>query len=387
MRKRRRTPQATRVTTHPVAVQRVGGPTTRTIPDRPRPPRQTFISVNALIAIAAALVAAALVMFGVFWIAANTQVAIPKVVGLAENVAEVRLAKAGLAFKVTQRPFSTLQEGLVLDQTPAEGKRARKGETVELVVSGGAEEFALPDVVGSPSTVAKSRLEQRGLQTRMVEEASDRPKGTVLSTSPQPGSPIRTGDVVLLTVARSGPADPGLKSYSLQGRMFVIDPVPLKARSGSDVTLEITRRLQALLEASGASTQSTRSVIDSNATEKVRAKRVGDLTADSVIILSAPKTGAPGRFIRIPATAEEAKLTASRRLATALSTALSDGSKPVPIASVTPGAVMGAANGPVAEVHLGNTSVQADAANFRDPGWADTTARAIYDALGKLYGK
>jgi N-acetylmuramoyl-L-alanine amidase len=167
--------------------------------------------------------------------------------------------------------------------------------------------------------------------------------------------------------------------------MFVIDPVPLKIKTGSDVTLEVARRLQALLEASGASTQSTRSVIDANASEKVRAKRVGDLTADSVIILTAPKTGAPGRLVRIPSAADSAKLTGSRRLATALSTALGNATKPVAITSVTPGAVMRAANGPVAEVHLGNSSVQADATNFRDPNWADATARAIYDALGKLY--
>lgn len=368
-------------------VQNPHGSGVRARPDRPRAPRKALISANVLIGAAASLIVLALVMFGVFWIAANTQVNVPKLTGQTESIAQVRLAELGLEVKVTERPFSTLPKGVVLDQTPSTGERLRKGEAVRLVVSGGAEEFGLPDVVGTPVTVASSRLGQRGLQTRLVEEGSDQPKGTVLAMSPQPGSPVRTGDVVVLTVARSGPADPGLRSYSMQGRLFVVDPVPSKTKSGSDVTLEVARRLQALLEASGASTQSTRSVVDATAADKVRAKRVGELSSDAVIVLSVTKSGSSPRIIRIPSVADPADLASSRRLASSLSQALGSPAKPVAITSIMPGPVMKAANGAVAEVSLGSLASQSDGANFRDPNWADETARAIYDALGGLYSK
>ncbi len=110
------------------------------------------------------------------------------------------------------------------------------------------------------SPTARSRV-------RVVPQASDQASGTVLSSTPGPGSPVRTGDVVVLTVASGSSGSPDLTPFALQGKLIIVDPVPPPVVGRGDITLEIGRRLQALLEASSASTQSTRSVIDARAPE------------------------------------------------------------------------------------------------------------------------
>jgi N-acetylmuramoyl-L-alanine amidase len=49
--------------------------------------------------------------------------------------------------------------------------------------------------------------------------------------------------------------------------------------------------------------------------------------------------------------------------------------------------VLGAADTPWARIQLGSYASREDAAKFADPNWEDTIARAIYRALGALYGK
>jgi hypothetical protein len=48
----------------------------------------------------------------------------------------------------------------------------------------------------------RSWVESRGWTLRVLSRASSDPAGTVLSQSPPPGTPMRTGDTVTVTVAR-----------------------------------------------------------------------------------------------------------------------------------------------------------------------------------------
>ncbi len=227
---------------------------------------------------------------------------------------------------------------------------------MQLSVSGGTDEFALPDVVGSTIALAQAQLTERALGIRLVPQASDQASGTVLSTSPGPGSPVRTGDVVVLTVASGRAGSPDLTAFNLQGKLIFVDPVPPPVVGRGDITLEIGRRLQALLEASSAATQSTRSVADARAPEPTRAKKVADVQSNLVVILDVSKTGPGGRVVSVPSVADPAVLSESRRIAAAIAQSLGTPSKPVPVTTVTPGDVMRAANGPVVAVRLGSFS-------------------------------
>jgi beta-lactam-binding protein with PASTA domain len=335
------------------------------------------------VGVGAATILLLVVGFAVFWLALNSRIQVPKLTGLTEGVAQVRLAELGLQAQVIARPFSTLPEGTVLRQNPAPKQRLNKGEAVQLSVSGGTDEFALPDVVGNTAALAASTMSDRSLTVRIVPQASDQASGTVLSSSPAPGSPVRTGDVVVLTVASGARGAPDLTSFALQGKIVVVDPVPPPIVGRGDVTLEIGRRLQALLEASSASTQSTRSVVDARAPEPTRAKKVGDLQSSLVVIIDVAKSGPSGKIVSVPSTGDPKTLSESRRIASTIAQSLGSASAPVPVTTVTPGAVMRAANGPVVAVRLGSLSSAADRNDFSNPQWADRVARQIYRAIGR----
>lgn len=355
----------------------------RVRPDRPRPPRRPLVSQTMVVGVGAAMVVLVLAGFAVFWLALNSRIEVPKLVGLSEGVAQVRLAELGLEAQVTARPFSTLPEGTVLRQSPLADERLNKGATVQLAVSGGTDEFALPDVVGSTSALANATLTERALTVRIVPQASDQASGTVLSSSPGPGSPVRTGDVVVVTVASGKQGSPDLTAFALQGKIVIVDPVPSPVTGRGDATLEIGRRLQALLEASGASTQTTRSVVDARAPEPTRAKKVADLQSSLVVILDVSKSGPGGRVVSVPSVADPAALSESRRIASAIAQSLGSAANPVVVTTVVPGAVMRAANGPVVSVKLGSLSSAADRNDFANPQWSDRIARQIYRAIGK----
>jgi hypothetical protein len=57
--------------------------------------------------------------------------------------------------------------------------------------------------VGHPDVGAvRSWVESRGWTLRVRHRGSSKPAGTILSQSPPPGTPMRTGDTVTVTVAR-----------------------------------------------------------------------------------------------------------------------------------------------------------------------------------------
>lgn len=73
-------------------------------------------------------------------------------------------------------------------------------------LSGGiAEAGPAPDVVNKPADVVQSYLEASGLDVEVVNVASDRPVGIVVSSEPAVGEPLASNGTVTLSVS-SGPA-------------------------------------------------------------------------------------------------------------------------------------------------------------------------------------
>ena len=94
----------------------------------------------------------------------------------------------------------------VIETSPSERSRLERGRTVTLVVSRGARQVAVPDVVGSSSDEAERVLEGRGLQVSLTErEVTDEDPGTVLAQNPPAGREIKKGGTVTLTVAKAPP--------------------------------------------------------------------------------------------------------------------------------------------------------------------------------------
>lgn len=132
-------------------------------------------------------------------------VPVPKVVGLGAADAVKALQSRGLAVHL-QQAAAQAAPGTVVRQTPAAGKRLKKGAAVTIAVAKGAAAVAVPDVVGRRQQDAVSALRQQGLNARVVDVGSSQPAGTVTGQHPAANAKVQQGSTVRINVAAAAPA-------------------------------------------------------------------------------------------------------------------------------------------------------------------------------------
>lgn len=134
------------------------------------------------------------------------RISVPRVIGLTADEAADIVRDAGLEPE-TRSVRSTEREGSVVSQAPEAGAEVDPETVVRLEIATPPAQptIALPDLVGSKSSVARERLRQLGLRFTQKPIESPRPKGTVIRQSPAPGTELREGQTVTLTVS-TGPA-------------------------------------------------------------------------------------------------------------------------------------------------------------------------------------
>ncbi|HWI63783.1 MAG TPA: Stk1 family PASTA domain-containing Ser/Thr kinase [Symbiobacteriaceae bacterium] len=98
--------------------------------------------------------------------------------------------------------------GTVIDQAPGAFINARTGTTVQLTVSSGP--LKVPPVINMTLADAKKALTAAGLVLGNTDYAPDptKPKDTVLSSTPAPGTPVAANSVIHLVLSQ-GPATTG----------------------------------------------------------------------------------------------------------------------------------------------------------------------------------
>jgi eukaryotic-like serine/threonine-protein kinase len=129
---------------------------------------------------------------------------VPTLAGLPEAEAEDQVREAGFKPKVEREFSDSVRKGRVIDSSPAAGTSLERGSTVTLRVSRGAEQVAVPDVVGETEENARSALEGAGLRAgEVTEEESDEEPGTVIEQSPAAGGKLARGSAVDLVVAKA----------------------------------------------------------------------------------------------------------------------------------------------------------------------------------------
>lgn len=356
----------------------------RVRPSRERLPRKPLLPRWVPLAAAGAIVGiVVIVLIAVFAVRAGASV-VPSVVGAQLGVAKVTLERAGFDSVVAEERFSDQPAGTVLEQRPAAGEKLRRGKKVSLIVSGGTDEFAMPDVIGDGLALAQGTLEGKGLVVRVERQASDAASDTVLSSVPGPGALVRTGDIVRLTVAGTSTVT-GLGNFNLDGLHVALDAVPVSPGQ-VDVTMEVTRRLQSLLQAAGADVTVTRSSTETNTPANVRALRVSESSATVLVVLQAEPSGVAGLAVLSQSTGDPTFVTRSASLASSVASATATAGSTVPVSTTVPDAVMQAVKGPTLRVRLGSFASKEDASNFRDPQWADQVARGVYRGLGQVLG-
>jgi len=364
---------------------------TRWTPPVPGSRRRPLVPRWLIIAVAATIVVAAVAIGLGLWAASLSEVRVPSLNGLDRAAAEARLQEAGLVLRVGDRRFSeTVPTGQVVDQSPAPGTKVAEGAVVTVALSAGTENFPLPDVVGSNVDAARRTLRDRGLSVDVQTVASDRPQGTVVESFPSPGVTVAAGDTVRLSVAAGSGTGGALLPSDLTGTTIVLDPAPMPVAGGADTTMDVARRLRALLEASGAKVVVTRDVTDSGEalTTLARGRRAKESSSTALVGFSVVQVGTAGlNVLSLPATGTTQPFyLASAGLATAVSGAFKTAGRPVIDAVATNDVILTGTGVPAVRVRLGSLASPDDKLLFADPQWADDVARSVYRAIGSVYG-
>ncbi|MEU5214437.1 Stk1 family PASTA domain-containing Ser/Thr kinase [Streptomyces sp. NPDC020742] len=93
---------------------------------------------------------------------------VPGVIGSDRADAESTLRAAGFQVRIAPEPvFSPEDKGTVARQTPGEGGKLGKGETVTLALSKGPQMVTVPDVTGKKTAEAKKELTAAGFQVEV----------------------------------------------------------------------------------------------------------------------------------------------------------------------------------------------------------------------------
>jgi len=134
--------------------------------------------------------------------------AIPTVAGKTQDQARAALTSAGFVVgDVNIQPSTEVAKGKVIGTEPSGS--APKGSTVNLIVSGGPSQVAVPSVQGQSEAAATQAIQARGLDVNVTPKtvASDDPNvGRVISQDPTGGTTVDPGSTVTITVGVAGPA-------------------------------------------------------------------------------------------------------------------------------------------------------------------------------------
>ena len=166
--------------------------------------QSTAIWLGSLVAVVVVVLGAMLVLLKIFTPAPSDQVAVPDLRGLTVAQATQLLKNTGLVLgdqlpqASTERPKDT-----IISQSPAPDVQVSKGSTVDIVISTGPGQVAVPDVVNMASVEeARVALTQANLVLGTVtQENADAAAGTVVRTDPTAGTLVDPGTTVNLVIS------------------------------------------------------------------------------------------------------------------------------------------------------------------------------------------
>jgi eukaryotic-like serine/threonine-protein kinase len=139
-------------------------------------------------------------------------VTVPAVVGLKQSNAIKQLDERGLVPQLATGP-SRFPAGTVFAQDPGAGTSLNQGSLVKVSVSS-ATQISVPNVVGSKTSVAVSRLKAAGLHSQVTTVAATAAPGVVVKESPVAGTRVTKGSTVSLQVSKGEATVPDVRGQS-----------------------------------------------------------------------------------------------------------------------------------------------------------------------------
>jgi eukaryotic-like serine/threonine-protein kinase len=133
---------------------------------------------------------------------------IPELRGGAARRAQITLQQQGMKLGDQVYVYSRrVEENMVIAQDPLPESAGLRDAKVALLVSRGTRPraYVMPDLKGRGENEVLAFLSRAGVRVAPVRhEPADAAAGTVVAQDPEPGFPVRTGDLVTLTVSGKG---------------------------------------------------------------------------------------------------------------------------------------------------------------------------------------
>ena len=132
--------------------------------------------------------------------------AVPELRGGAARTAQIALQQQGFRMGDLVYAYSPKEEeNLIIGQDPLPGQATGRDAQVSLLVSRGRRPvtYVMPSLIGRPRDECLRWLARAGLRPAPArrDAGSSAVTGTVVAQHPEAGWPVRTGDLVILTVA------------------------------------------------------------------------------------------------------------------------------------------------------------------------------------------
>jgi serine/threonine-protein kinase len=134
---------------------------------------------------------------------------IPELRGGAARKAQITLQQQGMKLGDQVYVYSRrVEENMVIAQDPLPESAGLADAKVALLVSRGTRPraYVMPDLMGRGETEVLAFLARAGVRVAPVrrDPGSAAAPGTVAAQDPEPGFPVRSGDLVTLTIAGAG---------------------------------------------------------------------------------------------------------------------------------------------------------------------------------------
>ena len=127
---------------------------------------------------------------------------VPSVTGSTAENAESTLTAQGFTVSKEYAYDNSVVQGNVISQSPASGSSAKKGDTITITISQGAEPAVVPNVVGQTEDNAKAMLSNVGLNYNITSVYSSTVEaGYVVEQNITAESQVQKGTTVNLTVS------------------------------------------------------------------------------------------------------------------------------------------------------------------------------------------
>ena len=131
-------------------------------------------------------------------------ISVPAVTGLTQAAATTAITGANLILgTVTTASSATIASGNVISQSPGASTSVAPGSPVNIIVSSGAAQIAVPNLVGTTQTAATTSITAAGLTLGTVTLTSSATvaAGSVISQNPTAATMVASGSAVNLTVS------------------------------------------------------------------------------------------------------------------------------------------------------------------------------------------